>query len=463
MAEIIQRIGIASLVQIVIMIWNDLFLLIMAVSMLLGMRPNPWDNDADRMKIPLTTEIVIFYAAAFMYNLFSIFNLIWEKDTSGIGMIGLKVSVFCYYVAGAFQTLFFLQLLKNQVAEKIGSKALKNTILGVQLMHVVCLILLISTPFTNALYWFTDENDYMRGPLFFVWNIVTIFSFIFIVVVVFVFSKKIDKLPLHVFMVATLIPLFTFALNTVYTEINFNTISVSITALIIFTLYQKEKTKISVQNARDLEHAQTQLAQSRLLLEESKNQTLMAQIQPHFINNSLMAIRSQCYDYPEIYDSITDFSRYLRSNFEALGDTRLILFEQEMENIEAYLSLERKNFSERLQVEYDIECDNFLIPALSVQPLVENAVRHGIGTHEKGGTVWIKSKRRGGMIIIEVIDDGSGRSNITPQQENRKGIGIDNVRKRLQSQNLGELEIITGEHGTTARITIKDIGSAANT
>ena len=461
MTEFVQRAGIESLIQIVIMIWNDLFLLIMAVSMLLGMRSNRSDDSEERVKVPLTTEIVIFYAAAFMYNLFSIFNLPWDGNTSPVAVVGLKISIFGYFAAGAFQTLFFLQLLKNRVTEKVGSKPLKNTIFGVQMLHVFCLILLFITPFTGTLYWFDELNTYRRGPLYFVWNVATIIAFVSIIAFTVAYRKKMDKLLLQVVTVATVIPLISFAMSTFYTEINFNTLSVSITALIIFILYQKEKTKISVQNARELERAQTQLAESRLLLEESKNQTLMAQIQPHFINNSLMAIRSQCYDYPEIYESITDFSRYLRSNFEALGDTRLILFEKEMENIEAYLSLERKNFKERLTVEYDIECDDFLIPALSVQPLVENAVRHGIGTYEKGGTVRIKSGRLDGKIIIEVIDDGSGKSNITPQQVSRKGIGIDNVRKRLQSQNLGELEIITGEHGTTARITINDIGGNA--
>lgn len=217
------------------------------------------------------------------------------------------------------------------------------------------------------------------------------------------------------------------------------------------------------QQELEIEKMQTQLAESRLALEQSKNEMLMAQIQPHFINNSLMALRSRCSDYPEIYESITNFSRYLRSNFEALGATRLILFEQEMENIEAYLALEKQNFGERLQVEYDIDCDDFLIPALSVQPLVENAVRHGVGTYEKGGTVQITAHRTEGNIVIEVIDDGIGKNNITEQQTKRKGIGIENVRARLYSMSKGEIEIISGEHGTTARITIVDVQSMGGT
>ncbi len=136
---------------------------------------------------------------------------------------------------------------------------------------------------------------------------------------------------------------------------------------------------------------------------------------------------------------------------------KTISFEQEMMNIEAYLALEQQNYKEHLKVEYEIEYDDFSIPALLVQPLVENAVRHGIGTYEKGGTVRINTYRKDKNVIIEVIDDGSGKNNITPQQKKRKGIGIENVQARVNSMVNGTLEIITRENGTTARIELIDI------
>ena len=105
---------------------------------------------------------------------------------------------------------------------------------------------------------------------------------------------------------------------------------------------------------------------------------------------------------------------------------------------------------------YRIECDDFMLPPLTVQPLVENAVRHGIGTYDEGGDVQISSRREPGSIVIEVIDNGSGKSNITQQQTERRGIGIENVRSRLRSIAGGELEVITNESGTTARITLPE-------
>ena len=133
----------------------------------------------------------------------------------------------------------------------------------------------------------------------------------------------------------------------------------------------------------------------------------------------------------------------------------MISFEQEMENIEAYQDLERENYGDRLQIEYNIECDDFLVPALSVQPLVENAVRHGIGMHEQGGTVGIKVYKTKDSVYIEIKDNGSGKSSITEQQKKRRGIGIENVRTRLMLTETGTLEIIPSDHGTTARIIMK--------
>ena len=126
-----------------------------------------------------------------------------------------------------------------------------------------------------------------------------------------------------------------------------------------------------------------------------------------------------------------------------------------MESIEAYLALEQGNFEDRLKVEYDIDLDDFLVPALSIQPLVENAVRHGIATYDKGGTVWIKAHKQGENVIVEIVDDGSGMSNITPQQKKRKGIGIENAKARITSMTDGKLDIIATEHVTTAKVTLK--------
>ena len=159
---------------------------------------------------------------------------------------------------------------------------------------------------------------------------------------------------------------------------------------------------------------------------------------------------------------MTDFSRYLRSHFEVMGTNRFISFEQEMENIEAYISLEKRNYGDNLRIVYDIDFDDFMIPALSVQPLVENAIRHGVGTYDEGGTVTISVHKCNDNIVIEVTDDGSGKSSLTDKQSARKGIGIDNVRSRLSSMIGGTLEIVKNENGTTARVTISGKGGNVN-
>ena len=456
MDELVQRIGIPVFIQMIIEAWNSVFLLIMIFSFIIGKHIDELNSDRVKRKISILDEIIIFYVLIFLYNMIDVFCISAKGDTSVKGYYISRISEFCYWLTGAFQTLFFLQLVKELVAKKNGLKKLENMTLVFQLIFIPNLIILAVTPFANTLYYFDEKNIYHRGPLYEIWNITTIAAFMYILVVLIVYRKKLAAFLRHVIVFAAVIPLISFVFNIVYTGISFNNISVSLLALVIYMLYEKHRAAMSVQDILELEKVRTQLTESKLAVERNKNELLMAQIQPHFINNSLMALRSRCSDYPEIYESITNFSRYLRSNFDALGDTRLITFEQEMENIEAYLALEKQNFGDRLSVEYDIELDDFMIPALTVQPLVENAVRHGVGTYDKGGTVRISAKRANGNIVIEIIDDGSGVNSITDQQKNRKGIGIENVRARLGSMRNGNLDIISNEHGTTARITLSD-------
>lgn len=455
MEEIVQRISLPVFIQLAIECWNGIFLLIMIFSLLFGKYSDKRSNAA-KIKIPMTNEIIIFFIAILFYNLFDVTANIHYADTTESGFLWYSCSVFCYYLVGAFQTLFFLQLVKIHIAKRNNMRWLEKLTTAVQCLHIPCIALLAATPFTRSLYWFSEYNKYVRGDLYPIWYYATMASFLYIIVIIIILHKRTDPLFLNISAVAAIIPLIAFIITFVNQRISFNNISVSITALIIFVLYEKNRSVALVKSMLEAETVKRQLAESKLELERSKNTLLMAQIQPHFITNSLMALRARCADNPEVYESLTNFSRYLRSNFEALGEVSLISFEKEMQNIEAYLALEKDNFGDRLNIVYDIAFDGFLVPALSVQPLVENAVRHGVGTYDKGGTVLIRTYRDGDNVVAEVTDDGSGKSNITEKQKDRKGIGIKNVQSRLESFGFGRLEIFSSESGTTARITLTD-------
>lgn len=454
MSELIDRIGALTFMQISIEGWNEIFLLILISIMMLGVRHDKTDELLKKIKIPLTNELILFFAAVFVYNLCNMIDLCFGAMPTTFSYYCIRIGVLGYYTAGEFQTLLFLYVIKKHIAEELGSPVLKKLVFAFQLLQIPNFFLLLITPFTESLYYINADNEYERSWGYWVWQTITIITFVFIASVIIVNWRKISSMLKRITVTATFFPMIALLASPFLPGVSLNNIMVAITALIMFMIYEKNKTEVTIKYGYELEKAKTELAEKRLDLEEAKSQTLMAQIQPHFINNSLMAIRSQCREYPEVYESITNFSRYLRSNFEALGDTRRILFEQEMENIEAYLSLEQRNFGDRLSIEYDIDCDDFLIPPLSVQPLVENAVRHGIGTRERGGTVTISAHKLTDTAVIEIKDDGVGSSNITDKQTERKGIGIDNVRRRLRSMTDGELEIISNENGTTARITV---------
>ncbi len=453
MANLIDQLTTAELVHVVIESWNEMFLLVLIVIMRIG-RIRDRSNDIIRnVNIPMTSELWYFYIAVLVYNFCDITDTLYFGTTEPHSDIIARCGVFIYYVAGGAQTLLFLQVIKKYIAEQNGDERLGRVIFSFQLMQIPGFLLLAVTPFTGALYRFDEGNNYIRSSGFWIWQGVTVLTFLFIGLVVIVNWKRTDAFLKRIVIIATFFPMIAFVGKLFPLFDDENNLMVMITSLLLFIMYERNKTEITVRMAHELESTHTQLIESRIALEKSKNETLMAQIQPHFIIDSLIALRGSCRDHPEIYESITYFTRYLRSHFEALGGDKLISFELELENIEAYLALEKQNYEDRLRVEYDIECNDFSVPALSVQPLVENAVRHGIGTYDKGGTVSVKvHEDESSRIVIEVTDDGSGKSSITPQQSKRKGIGIENVRARLKSYGSGELEINTTEQGTTARI-----------
>ncbi len=452
MQEFVNQVGIPIFIQIIIELWNELFLLIMIFSLSIKMKFTK-KKMLNAIDVPYTKEIIVFYYAILLYNFFNILSIVTSGQKTLFCYWTMRISVFLYYISGAFQTLFFLQLIKKKIAVKNGIKKMETVCTVMQLFHVPLLILLAVNYFTEKLYYFNADNRYCRGTLFFLWNGITIISFLFIIIIYLAERNRIEPFLRQIICTATLIPIFGILLNTsINPGISFNNISVSVSAFLIFIFYEKHRTNVTVQKLYELEQARIKLAENQVALEQNKNVVLMAQLQPHFINNFLMSLRSECRSQPALYEYVTNFSRYMRAHFNALGDFEMISFEKEMENIEAYLALESRHYGDRLCIEYDIEYDNFMIPVFSVQPLVENAVRHGIATYDKGGTVYIRVNRQEKIICIEIIDKGSGKSNITRHQAERKRIGYENVKARLQAAPSGQLEIVSDEKGTAAKI-----------
>lgn len=186
---------------------------------------------------------------------------------------------------------------------------------------------------------------------------------------------------------------------------------------------------------KKLEEQEEELASGRIAV-------LLSQIQPHFIFNSLSVIETLCRkDTDEAVEALEHFSGYLRESMGALTERKQILFEHELHHVKNYLYMEQKRFGERLQVVYDIQETVFFIPVLTVQPMVENAVRHGICKKIEGGCLTIKSYADEENWIVEVMDNGIGFDVERLEDMGETHVGIANVRKRLRMMCGGRIEI----------------------
>ena len=191
-------------------------------------------------------------------------------------------------------------------------------------------------------------------------------------------------------------------------------------------------------------------------LEKSKTAIMLSQIQPHFLYNSLGAIRELCRQDPEdARNALGTFITYLRGNMDSIQREHTIHFSKELQHISAYLELEKLRFEDDLNIIFDIQETDFFIPSLTIQPLVENAVKHGICGREEGGTLTLHTHREGNDVIVQIKDDGVGFD--INDLENKEHVGLENVKNRLKHIVNGKLKLESKPGvGTIATITIND-------
>ena len=188
-------------------------------------------------------------------------------------------------------------------------------------------------------------------------------------------------------------------------------------------------------------------------LTESRIATLISQIQPHFIYNTLGTIEQLCITEPEAASKLVrNFILYLRGNFSELDNVKPIRFSQEMNHVKHYTAIEQVRFPD-MTIQYDLRLVEFLLPALSVQPLVENAIKHGLMGLEKGGIVTISAYETAESYVVEVTDDGVG-FDMRAGYDETKHVGIKNIRGRIEAMCNGTLTI-ESEIGKGTKATIK--------
>ena len=194
-------------------------------------------------------------------------------------------------------------------------------------------------------------------------------------------------------------------------------------------------------------------------LQMSRIRNFTSQMQPHFLYNALGSIQEIVLDDPEYAsDLIGDFTVHLRSCIRAMASDRLIPFDQEIANIRAYVNIEKMRFGEKLRVVYDFKKTDFQILPLSIQPLVENAIRHGIYQRgAEGGTVTVRSREQSDAWIVEVEDDGVGFDVEQSHRESASGkkdsTGLKNLIFRLDKVMNADV-CIRSEIGKGTKVTV---------
>jgi len=219
--------------------------------------------------------------------------------------------------------------------------------------------------------------------------------------------------------------------------------------LFSFAAFARVFYRRSVQRARAVEQARAELARAEL-------RALRAQIHPHFLFNTLNSIASLIPVNPlAAEETTTQLAEVFRYTLRA-SDQELVRFGDELDFLRNVLAIERTRFGERLRIVEEIEAglDALPVPSLLLQPVVENAVRHGAAARVEGGSVRIAARRDGALLRIAITDDGPG---LDPEAAPRgEGFGLHSVRERLRVAGPPHaLEIITPPGGgTEVRITL---------
>ena len=319
-----------------------------------------------------------------------------------------------------------------------GEKFQKNLIFRAVIINfIIYFIFLVTNQFTEIFYYVTAENIFYRREihpiLLFPLNLIIFLNLYGVIK----FRKKLQKKYFVAFLIFLIPIATTFSIHAFfYVEVT-TFFGVVISTLAMFGIILYDQIEKYFEQQREIANQRANI--------------MVLQMRPHFIYNAMMSIYYLCVKNPEKAQQVTlDFTTYLRKNFTAIASEETIPFEDELEHTRAYLAIEQVQFKDNLLVEYEIEHKNFKIPPLTLQPIVENAVKHGMDPENAPLKILIRTQKTdsGSEIIVE--NDGS---DFSPDEDYKPNTALSNIRQRLEMMCGGKIKISPrADSGTVVKI-----------
>ncbi|MCD7992007.1 MAG: histidine kinase, partial [Clostridia bacterium] len=305
---------------------------------------------------------------------------------------------------------------------------------------IVGVLLTVISQWNHMYYRFTDGTVYTREKWFWLSQFLGLVGIGADIGLLFIHRRVLKKRDALILLSYIFMPIIAMFVQMYIYGVAWLHLSTTISIIFVYETLQANQAQR--QKLREIE------------LEQSRTAVMLSQVQPHFLYNVLLGIKQLCDSDPQkASEALEHFSFYLRENLDTLTQKRLISFEEEMRHVNDYLYLEKMRFDEKLTITLELEYMDFSLPAMTVQPIVENAVRWGIIKKKGGGTLTIRSELAGEDVVISVMDDGVGFDPSEVKHDGKTHVGIENVSRRLMMQCGGTVNIESKKgNGTVVRI-----------
>lgn len=427
-----------ALLQIMLLWLCGMFNIVAAIYIFVGQKINT-KRSSLMLEFLMVSTIYVFAEAGVVY---------FKGNTTPTAGYVVRIAnfvVFCMHFVLALLLMRYMEYFVDRENAKMNV-AWKIIL---YLLSAIGVVGLSISQFTGWIYTITADNVYQREQYFWTISVLALIVFIEMVLIILCHMKYMKPLEYAPLFILAAIQFATSVTQFFGYNRSLNTIGIGVATIIMFIYYEVERSNRLIEQEHLLMQQELEMARSQKLvaeqqkeLTEQKTQIMLSQIKPHFMYNTLASIEAMCeIDPPKARRAIHTFSRYLRLNMQNLERTGMVTFDKELEYVDTYIWIEKMRFQERLNVEYDLQARHFEIPSLSVQPIVENAVKHGVCQLPDGGTVRISSWEEEDEYVIQIKDNGEGFDVEAVQSDGKLHIGLKNVRERLKGMCNGKMEV----------------------